>query len=179
MNTIDNALAPLVERIDEAVREARYTPEPTPEAPVVDLVTDALRIQLPGPDLLTPEQLAGSPDGYATHLLYGSDAFSIVAAVFRPGQRTPIHDHVTWCVVGVLQGVEHETIYRLRDDVPEPCRVNDNPNGTVTGFAPPGDIHRVVNAVDRVTVSLHVYGADIRVLGSSVRRVYEPEPALA
>ena len=50
---------------------------------------------------------------------------------------------------------------------------NQNPAGTVSGFAPPGDIHRVRNHGDGVAISLHVYGADITRLGSSVRRVYD------
>ena len=58
------------------------------------------------PGLLTPEQEAGDPDRFRTHLLHVPDdgAYSLVAAVWRPGQRTPIHDHVAWCVVGVHRG---------------------------------------------------------------------------
>jgi 3-mercaptopropionate dioxygenase len=43
----------------------------------------------------------------------------------------------------------------------------------VSGFAPPGDIHRVRNHGRDVAISLHVYGADIARLGSSVRRIYD------
>ena len=35
-------------------------------------------------------------------------SFSIVGLVWRPGQITRIHDHVTWCTFAVIQGVEHE-----------------------------------------------------------------------
>ena len=38
-----------------------------------------------------------------------------VAAAFRPGQRTAVHDHIAWCVVGCI-GEEHETRYRLVGD---------------------------------------------------------------
>lgn len=38
----------------------------------------------------------------------------------------------------------------------------------------PGDIHRVRNAGSGKAISLHVYGADITRLGTSIRRVYEP-----
>jgi predicted metal-dependent enzyme (double-stranded beta helix superfamily) len=48
----------------------------------------------------------------------------------------------------------------------------DSPSGDVSYFAPPGDIHRVRNIGTGVAVSLHVYGADISDLGTSVRRVY-------
>ena len=42
---------------------------------------------------------------------------------------------------------------------------------------PPGDIHRVHNTSDTTAISLHVYGADLSVVGSSIRRVY-PERIL-
>ena len=49
---------------------------------------------------------------------------------------------------------------------------NLNPAGAVSGFAPPGDIHRVRNTGDEVAISMHVYGADISRLGNSIRREY-------
>src|ERR1700760_698334 len=78
-----------------------------------DRVVAALRDRLPGPDLLTPGQLAGDPGGYQTHLVHAEPdgSFSIVVMVWRPGQQTSVHDHLTWCVTGVLQGVEYEEIY--------------------------------------------------------------------
>ena len=48
-----------------------------------------------------------------------------------------------------------------------------NPVGAVCGFAPPGDIHKVWNGCQEKAISLHIYGADISRLGSSVRRVYD------
>ena len=47
-----------------------------------------------------------------------------------------------------------------------------NPAGSVSGFAPPGDIHRVRNTGDTVAISTHIYGADISRLGNSIRREY-------
>src|SRR5687768_10547469 len=77
------------------------------------LVADQLRRHLPGPDVLTAEQRLGSPDGYRSHTLHvePDGSFSIIALVWRPGQVTRIHDHVTWCVFGVIQGVEHEELF--------------------------------------------------------------------
>ena len=45
-------------------------------------------------------------------------SFSVVGLVWRPGQITPIHDHVTWCVIGVLQGAEYEELFALREAGP-------------------------------------------------------------
>jgi predicted metal-dependent enzyme (double-stranded beta helix superfamily) len=141
-------------------------------------VATALARHLPAPvQLLTGPQLAGDPAGYQTHPVHvePDGSFSIAVMVWRPGQVTPIHDHVSWCVTGVLQGVEYEEIFSLGLDgstLTELVR-RENPPGTVAGFAPPGDIHRVRNCGDGVAVSMHVYGADLAQLGSSIRRVYD------
>ena len=47
------------------------------------------------------------------------------------------------------------------------------PPGTVAGLLPPGDIHRVTNCGTDLAVSLHVYGADLSVRRTSIRRVYD------
>ena len=43
----------------------------------------------------------------------------------------------------------------------------DNHVGDVSGFAPPGDIHRVHNTADETAISIHVYGTDVTRIGSS------------
>ncbi len=55
----------------------------------------------------------GSPGRGVSHTLHAEPdgSFSITAVVWRPGQFTRIHDHTTWCVFGVIQGVEHEDVY--------------------------------------------------------------------
>jgi predicted metal-dependent enzyme (double-stranded beta helix superfamily) len=140
-------------------------------------VARALRRHLPGPGILTAAEREGDPAEYQSHLMHAEPdgSFSVVALVWRPGQITPIHDHVTWCVIGVLQGAEYEELFALRDGgtVLEQVGTNAGALGDVSGFAPPGDIHRVRNRSAEVAISLHVYGADISRLGSSVRRVYD------
>jgi 3-mercaptopropionate dioxygenase len=90
-----------------------------------ELVAEQLRLHLPSPDVLTAEQRLGDPDDYCSHTLYvePDGSFSIIAVVWRPGQLTRIHDHVTWCVVGVIQGVEHEELF---DENLALVGVNDN-----------------------------------------------------
>ncbi|MEO3798692.1 cysteine dioxygenase family protein [Nonomuraea sp. B1E8] len=145
--------------------------EPAPRD-TAHAVADLLRDGLPGLDILTPEERAGSPDGYVSHVLHAEERFSVVAVVWRPGQFTVIHDHVAWCTFGILSGIEYETLYRdMGDHLVEIGRAANRP-GEVSGFAPPGDIHMVRNTSDEVGVSLHVYGTDVSRLGSSVRRVY-------
>jgi len=77
------------------------------------LVADELAMALPHIDGLTPVQRLGSAERYTHHTLYVDPGgqFSILAIVWRPGQHTRIHDHVTWCAFGVLQGVEDEELF--------------------------------------------------------------------
>lgn len=143
---------------------------------MVDAVVAALTPFLDRPDLLAPEQRVGDRTGYRQRVLYVADdgAFSLVALVWLPGQSTPIHDHLCWCVVGVHLGQEYETRYRLVDD--RRLAVTEhvtNPTGSVVGLIPPGDIHQVSNAGADVAISLHVYGADLRRRPSSIRRCYD------
>jgi predicted metal-dependent enzyme (double-stranded beta helix superfamily) len=142
-----------------------------------DCVARALRADLPDPAAILPAPLRrGDPAGYQSHLLYAEPdgTFSISAMVWLPGQQTIIHDHVAWCVTGVLQGREYEEIFTLADGgrALRLAARNVNPAGAVSGFAPPGDIHRVRNTGDTVAISMHVYGADISRLGNSIRREY-------
>ena len=141
------------------------------------LVAGELERHLPTPEILAPEQRTGDPETYRTHVLHTEPdgTFSIVGVVWRPGQVTPIHDHVTWCAFGVIQGIEYEELFTLDEE--SACLVeagsSANRTGDVNGFAPPGDIHRVRNAGDRTAISIHIYGTDVSRIGSSVRRYYE------
>src|SRR5215469_2618996 len=139
-----------------------------------DRVAAALRRQLPGPDLLSPRQLAGDPVGYQTHLVHAEPdgSFSVAVMVWLPGQVTPIHDHLTWCVTAVLQGTEYEEIFALREDSLHVGARNQSPVGTVSGFAPPGDIHQVRKSGTGIAVSMYVDGTDITREGTSNRREY-------
>ena len=65
----------------------------------------------------TPRQ-----DRFAMNLLHMplDKAYSIIGGVWKPGQTTPIHDHLTWALIGVYSGQEHETLYRRTDDKTDP-----------------------------------------------------------
>jgi predicted metal-dependent enzyme (double-stranded beta helix superfamily) len=170
-----SGLTSLVADLGAAVRTTRGN-----EAETVDAVCAALRPALSAPDLLLPEQRIGDPEAYRSHLLHVAPdgAFSLVALVWLPGQATAIHDHLSWCVVGIYEGAEHETRYRLDPSgrLVESGTAVAFP-GDVAGLLPPGDIHRVHNVSETTAISLHVYGADLnRVGGSSIRRTYADMP---
>jgi 3-mercaptopropionate dioxygenase len=130
--------------------------------------------------LLLPAQREPDPTQYRQHILHvePDGSFSIVALCWLPGQETPIHDHVSWCVVGVHEGFELETNYRLKVDddgnetLLETGLLSCTP-GMTEALTPPGDIHKVSNAGDDLAISIHIYGADIGKLGSSILRRYD------
>jgi predicted metal-dependent enzyme (double-stranded beta helix superfamily) len=124
---------------------------------------------------LAPEHQAPGTDTYRQHLLHVSPCrrLSIVSLVWRPGQSTAIHDHVSWCVVGVLRGTEREDRYELEGSALRPAGTVYARRGHVEALEPPGDIHAVTAAGHEIAISIHVYGADISRLGSSIHRRYD------
>jgi predicted metal-dependent enzyme (double-stranded beta helix superfamily) len=168
--TLLTGATPALTDLTAAVRSAVRVH--TDWARTAQLVASALRRHLPGPGVLTSAQRLGDPDRPTGHLLHAEPdgTFSVLGLVWRPGQTTRIHDHITWCVVGVLQGTEHEDLY---DEQLHLIGANDNQPGTVSGFAPPGDIHRIRNTGTETAISLHVYGTDISRVATSARRYYD------
>lgn len=122
------------------------------------------------------------PNGlhYQQYLLYRDPLarFSIVSFVWGPGQRSPIHDHQVWGLVGTLEGAELSQAYqapRNPEDPPTAMGAERRMEpGDVEVMSPSlGDIHQMRNAfADRPSVSIHVYGADI---GTVSRWMYAPD----
>jgi predicted metal-dependent enzyme (double-stranded beta helix superfamily) len=106
------------------------------------------------------------PDSYAQYLLHCDplQRFSVVSFVWGPGQRTPVHDHTVWGLVGMLRGAELCEEYDLVDGQPVANgRRHTLRPGQIEAVSPTlGDWHRVSNALaDRASISIHVYGANI------------------
>jgi predicted metal-dependent enzyme (double-stranded beta helix superfamily) len=146
-----------------------------------DIIRDGSRLlaALVDADDWLPAKYA-EPDSksYRQYLLHADsrERFSVVSFVWGPGQKTPIHDHTVWGLVGILRGAENSQIYSRAGDG---SLIEDGPPfllqpGEVTAVSPTiGDFHRVSNAYDdRISISIHVYGANI---GAVQRSVYEPD----
>lgn len=178
-------LTPTMERLIASIR--REMAGPGDPAATARAVAGHLGEALSDPELLAQEHCEPAADRYRQHILHAEPdgSFSVVGLVWLPGQETPVHDHVSWCVPGVFRGREEETRYRLvgaaRKDAAgsagdawlEVSGTGINLAGDVVALTPPGDIHRVRNPGPEKAISVHVYGADIRRLGSSIRRRYE------
>jgi 3-mercaptopropionate dioxygenase len=132
---------------------------------------------------LAPEHRVADADNYRQHLLHVSPdrRLSIVALVWLPGQRTPIHDHVSWCVVGVYEGRERETRFRAVEAdgqrwLEQVGSVDASPGHVEVIVPSVEDIHAVTAVGEGPTISIHVYGADIERLGSSIYRRFDDWP---
>jgi len=105
-------------------------------------------------------------DRYAQYLLHADalERFSVVSFVWGPGQRTPVHDHTVWGLVGMLRGAERCDEYRLDAGRPVPTGGHHVMRaGDIEAVSPTmGDWHRVSSALTAGTsISIHVYGANI------------------
>jgi predicted metal-dependent enzyme (double-stranded beta helix superfamily) len=128
---------------------------------------------------LPPEAFKPRHDRFAMNLLHmlEAKAFSVVGGVWNPGQTTPIHDHLTWALVGVYSGEERECLFRRLDDGSnakvaklEMASEKTNKKGHVTVLGSAG-IQRVDNISKVPAWSIHVYGRDI---GITERHSYDP-----
>lgn len=112
------------------------------------------------------------PLRYRQYLLFRDPAarFSVVSFVWGPGQRTPIHDHTVWGLIGMLRGIEISERYAMRGTSLRLVGSDRLEAGDVDAVSPTiGDLHRVSNGHDdRVSVSIHVYGADIGAVRRSI-----------
>lgn len=181
-------LTPAMSELIDSIRSDLSSDPDPPEA--ARAAAERVSGYLGRDDLLTAAQREASADEYTQHVLHVEEdgSFSVVSLVWLEGQDTPIHDHVAWCVPAVHRGREEEVRYRLVDRAPAaggdgdgrgrhlvPAGTGVNEAGDVTALTPPGDIHRVRNPGPEKAISIHVYGADIERLGSSIRHTYDLE----
>ncbi|GAB3465275.1 cysteine dioxygenase family protein [Actinophytocola sediminis] len=111
---------------------------------------------------------------YPLHIAAG-DRWSLAAVVWNVGQRTPVHGHDTWGVVGIYAGAEREYRYLKPTEAGTPLTPAGEHvwrRGQVTVCCTTDDdVHAVAAVGDVPTVGIHVYGANI---GTIERRRYDP-----
>ena len=154
--------------VDDARHAAGANPEP---ADCVLKVAPMMHRLLQGDQtFLEASHFRADPDHYARNAVYIADdgGLSLYTLVWTPGQWTPVHDHGTWGVVGVIRGVLEERNHIRTDHNQETDEgivlqrggVILLAEGTVTSFVPnPDHIHRTgVPEGREQVVSLHLYG---------------------
>jgi 3-mercaptopropionate dioxygenase len=178
-NTVSGADA-VISAINEIVER-----EPEPQRcaqSVQQFMTQAVKNQ----NLVSQEFRVCCNDDYTVRPLHvdPSGRFSICVMAWSPGQTTPIHDHIAWCVATVYEGTEIEETFdlvtggggaqSLRVLKSRELRAGD----AVIHMPVPGDIHRVTCGPSGPAVSIHVYGCDIAVASTSIRATFDTLPIL-
>jgi predicted metal-dependent enzyme (double-stranded beta helix superfamily) len=163
--TLALGLDQVIARLHDAVCGGASVPE------TVAAVQRSLRSCLTATGWLPASCRRPAQDCYARHLVHrdADDRFSVVAMVWSPGQKTPVHDHSgVWCVEGIYKGrlaiTRYDLLGAIRDGVARFRRHDEVHEGIgATGaLIPPVEFHTIENASDAVAISVHVYGCDMK-----------------
>jgi predicted metal-dependent enzyme (double-stranded beta helix superfamily) len=166
----DRTLRAFIDDVDLVVRTTGDEHE------ITRRVAELLSALLAGGHRLPPGVTRPSDERHVTYPLHiaPGDRWSLAAVVWNAGQRTPVHGHETWGVVGIYAGAERE----LRYVKPEaggplmPAGEHVWERGQVTVCCTTDDdVHAVTAVGDAPTIGIHVYGANI---GTIERRAYDP-----
>ncbi len=98
----------------------------------------------------------------APQSLHSEPGLTVLHTVVNPGFVSPPHDHRTWAVIGVYDGEENNTFYRL---IAGSRRIEQIGGRNVR----PGEvltlgldaIHKIANPGSNKLIALHVYGKNI------------------
>jgi predicted metal-dependent enzyme (double-stranded beta helix superfamily) len=126
-----------------------------------------------------PEDCAIPGPSYRQFLLHCDplERFCVVSFVWGPGQKTPVHDHLVWGLVGMLRGAEISVPYGPGTPMPTGAPERLLPGQVVAVSPSIGDLHTVENAfTDRSSISIHCYGGNI---GAIARHTFDPSTGAA
>jgi 3-mercaptopropionate dioxygenase len=156
-------LLDLIARLDAAVQLGDTTA-------ITRRVKHELEAAIQARAVMLPERFRiARAEGYARRLLHRNDRLGYTAVVmtWAPGQRTPLHDHAgIWCVEGVVEGRMDVTQYDLVDESSGGFRFEAKgcvhaAVGSAGCLIPPFEYHILANAIDRPSITLHVYGGEM------------------
>ncbi|HSV52903.1 MAG TPA: cysteine dioxygenase family protein [Burkholderiaceae bacterium] len=158
--------------LEAFIAQASTWSRKTPEAAdcVLNLAPLMLDLIDQAGTFLEPQHYRSSDAGYTRNLIFDAqdESLSLYSIVWLPGQWTPVHDHGSWGVVGIVEGILEERSYvrlspdRGADEGIELARGGTVllRHGAVTSFVPnPDHIHVTGVPAERSrAVSLHLYG---------------------
>lgn len=159
--------------LDEFVGDVERLLDRRPSVPVTIKEVSSLVRRLIAADggWLDPAHRRPIADSYARYLLHRDrqNRFVVLSLVWQPGQSTPVHDHSSWGVMGIMEGALEEVGYERLDDGARPGHAELRERkgqmvgqGSVSYVLPPyEEIHRIGNPTAGHALSLHVYGRDL------------------
>ena len=95
---------------------------------------------------------------YRRNVIYSGRHFTALALCWRPGQRTPIHNHRgSGCVVRVISGTASETVYNQSASGAWYPESTQHLNAGATFWSSDLDTHQMLNLGLSDLVTLHFY----------------------
>ena len=114
-------------------------------------------------------------DHYARNIVAQNEWFELVCVCWKPGQRTPIHDHrSSSCAFLVVEGDATEVVFEQGPD--HTLGAEGAPAVRRPGYicaSWDADIHEVINNSDRDLITLHIYSpalSHIRIYARDTRQ---------
>lgn len=131
-------------------------------------VSELMRAAIAEPEAV---RAAVTAAGAGDRVLYQDSELTVLNVRIPSGYRTPPHDHTIWAVVGIYEGQEDNTFYRLQDGVPVAVETHEvRAPGVLTLDGE--TIHAISNPLASVTCGLHVYGGH---LDDAPRSLWDPD----
>ena len=133
-------------------------------------------------DGLFDSKYRAEPENGRPRYLYHTEpdgSLQVYVVEFAPGMPTPVHDHLTWGLIGVCGGSQKTARYERTDDGSNADHADLKlieetvlDRGAVYPLLPPNDIHRIETVGETPSYSLHVLGVD---LGRQHRNIFDVE----
>jgi len=148
-----------------------------PETDIPRRIIGILPSLLAEPSLLLEAEALCTHQGYARNPVFicPKGKFSIFSMVWPAGAETPIHDHRSWCAMGVYEGEVEESFFSESG----PGEVNLERTKTFEeggcSALPWGrpNIHKISNRTKQRAISIHIYGGNCIAEGPNLRQLYE------
>jgi predicted metal-dependent enzyme (double-stranded beta helix superfamily) len=154
----------VIDRFVEQCRDALGSNDPA--ATVAETLRDALQDPRGVADALKAWRDKGGGEYGAIHR---AEDLTILHASVPPGVESPPHEHTMWAVIGVFEGQEDNTFYRLGNrGIEEVGRASISAGDA--RVLPDDTIHRIANRQATQLQAIHVYGGDL--LGTD-RRMWD------
>ena len=148
-----------------------------PETDIPRRIIGILPSLLAEPFLLLEAEALCTHQGYARNPVFicPKGKFSIFSMVWPAGAKTPIHDHRSWCAMGVYKGeVEESYFHESVSGEVILARTKTFEEGECSAL-PWGrpNIHRISNRTSQGAISIHVYGGNCIAEGPNLKQLYE------
>ncbi len=140
------------------------------QKPLVAAITQSMQ-ELIGSLELSDDFVESIKADHENGRIYTSTEHGFFVKVFHwsAGAKTPIHNHNTWGVMGILHNQLYVTEYSMtaletpgQFDVSEKDAYQAQRGAIIYLTSPDDEIHQIVNNSEQESLSVHIYGAEMQ-----------------